>query len=85
MDTPIGLERAEVLQAFLKSGLGQQNVCFHQLSALDYNIGRSESALERMAELLEKLIKQAKGTVTLAATGGLEAQTMVMAIVGNSS
>ncbi|MCF2971757.1 putative CRISPR-associated protein [Synechococcus sp. Nb3U1] len=36
-----------------------------------------------MAQLLENLIDNAKGYITFAATGGLKAQTMIMALVGN--
>ena len=83
-DTPVGLECAEVVRDFFKSVLGQENVSLHQLPGINYEYSDSESALEKMANLLEKLINAAKGAVTLAATGGFKAQTMIMALVGNS-
>lgn len=83
-DTPEGLECAEVLQQFFQIHLEQKNVSLHQLPGINYDLDESGSVLERMALLLKKLISQAKGNVTLAATGGFKAQTMIMAIIGNT-
>ncbi|MEC4816691.1 MAG: putative CRISPR-associated protein [Scytonema sp. PMC 1069.18] len=82
-DTPSGLECAEVLQKFLQINLDQQNVSLCPIPGIHYELDESGSALERMASLLKKLIAQPKGNITLAATGGFKAQTMVMALVGN--
>lgn len=84
-ETISGLECAEITKQFLKSKLGQNNVELKQIPGINYELDESGSTLEKMADLLQELIKQAKGVVTLAATGGFKAQTMVMAIVGNSS
>jgi putative CRISPR-associated protein (TIGR02619 family) len=83
-DTAQGLECAEVLQQFLQTHLEQKNVRLHQLPGINYDVDESGSVLERMALLLKELMTQAKGNVTLAATGGFKAQTMIMAIVGNA-
>ncbi|MGB3511169.1 MAG: putative CRISPR-associated protein [Microcoleaceae cyanobacterium] len=83
-DTPVGLECATVVRDFLKSALGQENVTLHQLPGVNYETEESKSGLEKMAELLETLINTAHGNVTLAATGGFKAQTMIMGLVGNS-
>jgi putative CRISPR-associated protein (TIGR02619 family) len=83
-DTTDGLECAEVLQEFIKTAMGQQNVRLRQLPGIHYELDESGSALERMAQLLKELIDQAQGSVTLAATGGFKAQTMIMALVGNA-
>lgn len=83
-DTAQGLECAEVLQEFLQTYLEQKNVRLHQIPGINYDLDESGSVLERMALLLKELITQAKGNVTLAATGGFKAQTMIMAIVGNA-
>jgi len=83
-DTPSGLECAEVLKDYLKTVLGQKNVYLHKIPGINYELDESGSALERMAVLVKKLITQAQGNVTLAATGGFKAQTMVMALVGNA-
>lgn len=82
-ETPEGLECAEVIGDFFKSALGQENVSLYQLPGVNYETEESESALEKMAKLLEELISVAKGNITLAATGGFKAQTMIMALVGN--
>ena len=83
-DTKDGKECAQVLQIFFKSVLGQENVRLYELPGINYDSNESESALEKMANFLEALIKDAKGAITLAATGGFKAQTMIMALVGNS-
>ncbi len=83
-DTPSGLECAEVVQEYLQNILSQKNVCLHPIPGINYELDESGSALQQMAELLKKLITEAKGNVTLAATGGFKAQTMVMALVGNA-
>lgn len=85
-DTVSGLECAEVLKVFLEVKLGQKDISLHELPGINYALDESGSTLERMAALLKELIDQAKGSsVTLAATGGFKAQTMVMALVGNSA
>lgn len=83
-DTPSGLECAKVLQLFFKQSLGQNNVYLHKLPGLNYEFKTSAPALEQMAELLQTLVEQAKGEPILAATGGFKAQTMIMALMGNS-
>ncbi|MCL6435213.1 MAG: putative CRISPR-associated protein [Leptolyngbyaceae cyanobacterium HOT.MB2.61] len=83
-DTPSGLECAEVLKEFFQRELGQKTVYLHKLPGLNYESEESASALEQMANLLKTLIAQAQGEVTLAATGGFKAQTMVMALIGNA-
>jgi len=82
-DTAVGLDCAEVVGDFFKSALGQENVSLYELPGVSYETEKSKSGLEKMAELLEELIDAAKGNVTLAATGGFKAQTMIMALVGN--
>jgi putative CRISPR-associated protein (TIGR02619 family) len=84
-DTVAGLECAEVLKVFFEVQLHQTNVKLEKIPGIDYDIDESGSALERMARLLEKLLEQAKGIVTLAATGGFKAETMIMALIGNSA
>ncbi len=84
-ETTSGLECAEVTKKFLEVKLGQNNVRLKQIPGINYELDESGSTLEKMADLLKQLIKEAKGDVTLAATGGFKAQTMIMAIVGNSS
>lgn len=79
-----GLECAELLREFLKTSFGQKDVCLCKIPGIDYELDKSKSALEQMAELLKKLVSEAKGDVTLAATGGFKAQTMIMALVGNA-
>ncbi|MDB9373412.1 putative CRISPR-associated protein [Nodularia sphaerocarpa] len=83
-DTPSGLECAEVMQEYLQTIHSQKNVHLHPVPGINYDLDESGSALEQMAILLKKLITEAKGNVTLAATGGFKAQTMVMALVGNA-
>ncbi len=82
--TPAGLECAKVLQMFFEKQLAQANVRIEQLPGINYDLDGREPALEAMAKQLTKLIHDAKGDVTLAATGGFKAQTMIMALVGNS-
>ncbi|HLP89881.1 MAG TPA: putative CRISPR-associated protein [Nostocaceae cyanobacterium] len=83
-DTPSGLECAEIVQEYLQKILSQKNVYLHPIPGINYDLDESGSALEQMAIFLRKLIKEAKGNVTLAATGGFKAQTMIMALVGNA-
>lgn len=83
-DTPSGLECAEVVQEYLQNIFGQKNVYLQSIPGINYDLDESGSALEQMAILLRKLITEAKGNVTLAATSGFKAQTMVMALVGNA-
>jgi putative CRISPR-associated protein (TIGR02619 family) len=83
-DTLPGQECAEVLQEFLHAQMGQKNVTLRQMPGINYDLDELGSALERMALLLKEIIKQAKGNITFAATGGFKAQTMVMALVGNT-
>jgi putative CRISPR-associated protein (TIGR02619 family) len=82
-DTPAGLECAQVLQLFFVEKLGQNNVHLKALPGINYDAETEESALAQMAKLLTALIDQAKGEVTLAATGGFKAQTMIMGLIGN--
>ncbi|MFN5514220.1 MAG: putative CRISPR-associated protein [Cyanobacteriota bacterium] len=82
-DTSSGLECAQVLQKFFKEKLGQTQVALHALPGINYEVENEESALVQMAHLLTNLIHQAMGDVTLAATGGFKAQTMIMGLVGN--
>lgn len=85
-DTASGLECAEVTKDFLNQSqlFDQQSITLRKLPGINYGLDQSSSALEQMAQLLEKLVNQAIGAVTLAATGGFKAQTMIMGIVGNS-
>jgi putative CRISPR-associated protein (TIGR02619 family) len=84
--TPSGQECAEVLQAYFKNHLGQNHVDIEPIPDINYELDESGSALEQMANLLRHRIQQAStnGLVTLAATGGFKAQTMVMGLVGNA-
>lgn len=84
--TPSGQECAEVLQAYFKTHLGQNYVDIEPIPDINYELDESGSALEKMANLLRQRIQQASanGLVTLAATGGFKAQTMVMGLVGNA-
>jgi putative CRISPR-associated protein (TIGR02619 family) len=82
--TTSGLECAELLREFLKTSFGQKDVRLREIPGIDYELDKSKSALEKMAELLKKLVEEAKGDVTLAATGGFKAQTMIVALVGNA-
>lgn len=81
-----GQECAEVLQAYFKDHLGQQQVDLEPIPDINYELDEDGSPLEHMATLLRKHIEkaQASGLVTLAATGGFKAQTMVMGLVGNA-
>lgn len=82
-DTTSGLECAQVLQRFFQEKLGQNTVQLHPLPGINYDAETEESALTQMAKLLTTIIHGAKGEVTLAATGGFKAQTMIMALIGN--
>jgi putative CRISPR-associated protein (TIGR02619 family) len=84
--TPSGQECAEVLQSYFQTYLGQKYVEIESLPDINYELDEYGSALDRMAQLLQERIQQAKnsGLVTLAATGGFKAQTMVMGLVGNA-
>lgn len=84
--TPSGQECAEVLQAYFKIHLGQNHVDIEPIPDINYELDESGSALDQMASLLRQRIQQAStnGLVTLAATGGFKAQTMVMGLVGNA-
>ncbi|MEB3191551.1 MAG: putative CRISPR-associated protein [Snowella sp.] len=82
-DTPSGLECAQILKLFFVEKLGQETVHLKVLPGINYDVENEESALEQMAKLLTQLIEQAKGEVTLAATGGFKAQAMIMGLVGN--
>ncbi len=84
--TPSGQECAEVLQAYFKTHIGQNHVDIEPIPDINYELDESGSALEQMANLLRQRIQQASinGLVTLAATGGFKAQTMVMGLVGNA-
>ncbi len=83
-DTTTGLECAQVLRGFFKKALGQQTVQLHPLPGVNYEAEQSSSALEKMAALLMRLIEQTLGDITLAATGGFKAQTMIMGIIGQA-
>jgi putative CRISPR-associated protein (TIGR02619 family) len=83
-DTDEGLECAQVLRAFFQQTWEQQTVQLHPLPGVNYESEQSKSALEKMASLLMQLIEQANGTLTLAATGGFKAQTMIMGIIGQA-
>jgi putative CRISPR-associated protein (TIGR02619 family) len=83
-DTPSGLECAEVLKEYLESIHYQKDVSLHPIPGINYDLDESASALEKMAVLLKELITQSKGNITLAATGGFKAQTMIMALIGNT-
>lgn len=81
-DTVSGKECAEVTKIYLEKIHGQTKVYLHKIPGINYDI--EKSSLEQMADLLNKLIDESKGTITLAATGGFKAQTMIMALVGNN-
>ncbi|MBD2389276.1 putative CRISPR-associated protein [Aphanizomenon flos-aquae NRERC-008] len=83
-DTPSGLECAEVLKEYLENIRGQKNVSLNPIPGINYDLDESGSALEQMAIFLKKLVLESKGNVTLAATGGFKAQTMIMAVIGNA-
>jgi putative CRISPR-associated protein (TIGR02619 family) len=82
-DTAEGKECAEVLQAFLLQIFQITDVQTRLIPGIHYELDETASALERMADLLNQLIDQAKGHVTLAATGGFKAQAMVMSTIGH--
>lgn len=84
--TPSGKECALILQVFFKQHLAQEHVDIEPIPEINYDIEESGSALSTMADLLRQRILQAQeqGLVTLAATGGFKAQTMVMGLVGNA-
>lgn len=82
--TPEGQDCSETLRLFLTQKLEQRNVKVIVIPGINYDLDSDESALEKMAKLLESLINEAQGNVTLAATGGFKAQTMIMGIVGNN-
>ncbi|MBR8831962.1 MAG: hypothetical protein N5P05_001728 [Chroococcopsis gigantea SAG 12.99] len=84
-ETASGLECAGVLKLFFEKELGQKSVKMYSLPGINYDVNSSEPALAIMAKQLTGLINNATGEVTLAATGGFKAQTMIMALVGNSS
>jgi putative CRISPR-associated protein (TIGR02619 family) len=69
------------VQEYLQTILGQKNVCLQSIPGINYDLDESGSALEKMAIFLRKLITEAKGNVTLAATGGFKAQTIFRLIV----
>lgn len=82
-DTLSGLECAELLKIYLEQQIGQSSVKLEKLPGINYDLQES-SSLQKMAELLKDLIQNARGNVTLAATGGFKAQSMIMALVGNA-
>jgi putative CRISPR-associated protein (TIGR02619 family) len=84
--TPSGQECAEVLQTYFQIHLNQSCVNIEPIPDINYELDESGSALEQMAQLLRQRIQQAQtsGLVTLAATGGFKAQTMVVGLVGNA-
>lgn len=84
--TDSGQECAEVLQTYLKTYLSQNHVDIESIPDINYDLDESGSALDQMANLLRQHIQKAQtnGSVTLAATGGFKAQTMVMGLVGNA-
>lgn len=84
--TESGQECAEVLKVYFQEQLGQQQVNIEPIPDINYELDKAGSPLEQMAELLRQRIEQAQtsGLVTLAATGGFKAQTMVMGLVGNA-
>lgn len=81
-DTVSGQECAEILKKFFEIDLGLKQVFLHKIPGINYEL--EDSGLKQMIELLKRLINNAKGIVTLAATGGFKAQTMVMGLVGNN-
>jgi len=83
-DTESGLECAEILKEYFESQFGLKNVTLRKILGINYELDESGTALEKMAKLLQELIHNAQGDVTLAATGGFKAQTMIMALVGNA-
>jgi putative CRISPR-associated protein (TIGR02619 family) len=83
-DTLAGRECAVVLQKYFQIVWDQENVKIRKVPGINYEIENDSNALEQMAELLKQMIDEALGNITLAATGGFKAETMVMAIVGNN-
>lgn len=84
-DTPQGLECAETLQEFYQTTLDQQDIKLKKLPGLNYDSDESWSALEAMADLINKTIDQYQNTnITLAATGGFKAESMIVGLVGNN-
>ena len=81
--TPSGQECAEVLSQYFRKIWGQRDVSLQLLPSINYDSELSETGLEQMAKRLQALINSARGNITLAATGGFKAQTMVMALIGN--
>jgi putative CRISPR-associated protein (TIGR02619 family) len=85
-DTLSGLECAEILKLFFEIHLGQQSIQLRILPGVNYDLEESGSALDQMATQLRQLIEMAREQnkqVTLAATGGFKAQTIIMSIMGN--
>lgn len=84
--THSGQECAEVLQAFFQKYCDQKQVDIEPIPDINYELEEYASPLEAMAQLLQQRIEQAQanGLVTLAATGGFKAQTMVMGLIGNA-
>ncbi|WP_017295916.1 putative CRISPR-associated protein [Geminocystis herdmanii] len=80
--TKSGEECAKILRLFFTE-LGQKDVEIIQIPEVNYEIDVNGNILEKMANLLAELIKNAKGNVTLAATGGFKAESMIMALAGN--
>lgn len=80
-DTISGLECAEILQTFFQTDLGIPSVFLRKIPGVNYEL--EKSGLEQMIDQLNLLIDEASGIVTLAATGGFKAQTMIMGLVGN--
>jgi putative CRISPR-associated protein (TIGR02619 family) len=78
-----GKECAEVLSRYFKEVFNQHHVVLKLLPSINYDYEKTETGLEQMAQRLQDLISNANGDVTLAATGGFKAQTMVMALIGN--
>jgi putative CRISPR-associated protein (TIGR02619 family) len=81
--TADGKECAEVLSRYFKEVFDQNHVVVKSLPCINYDYKKTETGLEQMAQSLQDLISHANGDVTLAATGGFKAQTMVMALIGN--
>jgi len=84
-DTHQGLECAETLQEFYQTTLDQKDIKLKKLPGLNYDSDESWSALEAMADLINETIDQYQNTtITLAATGGFKAESMIVALVGNN-
>ncbi len=84
--TESGQECAEILQAYFQQNWGQKQVELEALPEINYDLDEYGSPLDQMAKLLRQRIEKAQeiSLVTLAATGGFKAQTMVMGLVGNA-